>query len=248
MNRSGNQTRSMVMGDSTFDRTSLRLSATLLLVGQLLYIVITLFHTGGEANNHPAIFTAYAGSGSWTAVHVGQFVCMAILLAGLFALFFALDVQAGTARWAGRFGAASAVATLALYGVVLAVDGVALKQAVNAWASAPEAEKAARLASAEAIRWLEWGARSYQNFTLGLAVLLFAVAVVRTAWIPRPIAYLMGLSGLTYLVQGWVAGSEGFSSTHEIAIVLAEVLNLAWMIWLVVVAWRLPDAEAPSPG
>lgn len=236
------------MNNRTFDRTSLRLSATLLLVGQLLYIVVTLFHTGGDANNHPAIFAAYAGSRVWTAVHVGQFACMAIFLAGLFVLFFALDIQAGTARWAARFGAALAVTTLALYGIVLAVDGVALKQAVNAWASAPDAEKAARFASAEAIRWLEWGTRSYENFTLGLAVLLFAVATVRTAWVPRPIAYLMGLSGLTYLVQGWVAGSEGFSQTHEIAIVLAEVLNLAWMIWLVVVAWRMQDSEAPTPS
>ena len=144
------------MNDSTFGR-SLRLSATLLLVGQLLSIVITQLHTGGDANNHPAIFAAYAGSGIWTAVHVGQFAAMAILLAGLLALFFALDVQAGTASWAGRFGAASAAVAVALYGGVLAVDGVAFKQAVDAWASAPAAEKAARFATAEAIRWLEWG-------------------------------------------------------------------------------------------
>jgi len=97
-------------------------------------------------------------SGIWTAVHVTRFACMASFLAGLFALFFALDVQAGTARWAGRFGgAASAAVTLAHYGGVLAVDGVALKQAVNAWASAPEAEKAPRFATAEAIRWLGMG-------------------------------------------------------------------------------------------
>jgi len=44
-------------------------------------------------------------------------------------------------------------------------------------------------------------------------------------------------------VQGWLAGSKGFSSTHTFAIVLAEVLNLAWMIWLVVVAWRLPNSQ-----
>ena len=56
----------------------------------------------------------------------------------------------------------------------------------------------------------------------------------------------MGLSGLTYLVQGWLAGSEGVSETHTIAIVLAEVLSLAWMIWLVVVAWRMQDSAAPS--
>jgi len=58
----------------------------------------------------------------------------------------------------------------------------------------------------------------------------------------------MGLSGLTYLVQGWVAGSEGFSRTHTIAIALAEVLNLAWMMWLAVVAWGMPDSEPSSPG
>ena len=236
------------MNNRTLDRTSLRLSSTLLLSGQVLYIVVTLFHAGGEANNHHAIFAAYAGSGIWTAVHVAQFACMAIFLAGLFALFFALDVQAGLARWASRFGAALAAVTLALYGGVLAVDGVALKQAVNTWASAPEAEKAARFATAEAIRWLEWGMRSYQNFALGLAVLLLAAAVVRTAWVPRPIAYLMGLSGLTYLVQGWVAGTEGFSRTHTIAIVLAEVLNLTWMIWLFVVSRRIQHSERVSPG
>lgn len=224
-------------------RPSLRLPATLLFVGQLLYIVMTLFHAGGEANNHPTVFAGYAASGIWTAVHVGQFACMVVLLTGLFALYFALDIQAETAKWASRFGAALAVAALALYGGVLAVDGVALKQAVNAWASAPAVEKAARFATAEAIRWLEWGMRSYQNFALGLALLLFAAAVLRTAWVPRPIALLMGLSGLTYLVQGWVDGSEGFTQAVTIAIVLAEVLNVVWMSWLVVVAWRMQAAE-----
>jgi hypothetical protein len=58
----------------------------------------------------------------------------------------------------------------------------------------------------------------------------------------------MGLSGLAYLVQGWVVGSEGFSRTETIAIVLAFVLDLAWMIWLVVVAWRMQDSEVPFPG
>jgi hypothetical protein len=240
----------MVMNNRAFSPvTSLRLSARLMLVGQILYILVTLLHADGNANNHSAVFAEYAASGMWTAVHVGQFACEAMFLAGLLALFFALDVPAGTAGWASRFGAVSAVVTLALYGGVLAVDGVALKQAVNAWVSAPDAEKAARFASAEAIRWLEWGMRSYHNFALGAALLLFAAAITRTAWIiPQPIAYLMGLSGLTYLMQGWLAGSEGFSTSHTIAIVLAEVLNLTWMIWLVVVAWRMQDSEVSSPG
>lgn len=227
---------------------SLRLAATLLLVGQLLYILVTQLHPGGDANNHPAVFAEYAGSGSWTAVHLGQFAGMAVLLAGIVVLSRALDGAGGTARWASRLGAASAVAALALYGVLQAVDGVALKQAVDAWATAPDAEKPTRFASAEAVRWLEWGARSYQDIALGLAVLLLAAAVVRTAWLPRPIGYLMGLSGLVYLVQGWVVGTGGFSRTESIAIVLAFILDLVWMVWLVGVAWRLRDAEPWRPA
>lgn len=229
------------------DRGSLRLSATLMLTGQLLFIVVTLFHADGKANDHRSVFAEYAGSGSWKAVHVVQFAAVAILLAGLFALFFALDVPAGPARWALRFGAASTVVTLALYGVLQAVDGVGNKMVDASWVRAPDAEKSARFASAEAIRWLEWGVRSYQDFALGLALLLFATAVVRTVGLSRPIAYLMGLSGLTYLVQGWVIGAEGFSATHSTLILVAYAFSLAWMIWLVIVAWRMRTSEARRP-
>jgi hypothetical protein len=123
----------------------------------VLYIVVTEVHAGGAANDHPAIFAVYAGSGIWKAVHVGQFVCAAILLAGLIALPFAVNPQAGRARWAGRFGAASAVVALALYGVLQAVDGVGNQEVDEAWVNAPDTEKSARFASAEAMRWLEWG-------------------------------------------------------------------------------------------
>jgi hypothetical protein len=124
------------------------------------------------------------------------------------------------------------------------VDGVANKQADAAWVSAPAAEKAARFASAEAVRWVEWGLRSYHDVALGLALLLFAGAVARAAGVPRPIAALMGLTGLAYLAQGWVVGVEGFSGAESLAIVLAWALGLAWMIWLAVAAWRL-QGSAP---
>jgi heme A synthase len=98
------------------------------------------------------------------------------------------------------------------------------------------------------MRWLEWGTRSYENFTLGVAVLLFAIAMVRTARVPRPIPYLMGLSALVYWVQGWAAGTQGFSQTQSTGIVLAEVLNAAWMVWLLVVSRRMSDREPASLG
>ncbi len=125
------------------DRPSLRPSATLLLAGEILFILVTQLHADGPANEH-------------------RIAC--------------------------------AVATVALYGALQAVDGVALKQAVDAWAAASDSEKAARFANAEAVRWLEWGVRNYQNFALGASFILFAAAIRRAASIPLPITYLVCLA------------------------------------------------------
>jgi hypothetical protein len=229
------------------DRMTLRLSAVLLVVGFILYVVVGLLHPDGPANNHSVVFAEYASSASWTAVHLGQFAGMAVIIAGLLVLYFALDVRAGGAAWVARLGAVSGAVALGLYGVLQAVDGVALKQAVNAWAGAPDAEKAARFASAETIRWLEWGTRSYQSFMFGLTLILLGSAVALTARLPRAIGYLMGLSGLAYIVQGWVVGSEGFPETNTFAILAGYVLILAWIIWLVVAAWRTKKSfRAPT--
>jgi hypothetical protein len=147
------------------DRKLLRLSATLLFIGALVYGVAGgVLHPHREnPNNHTAVFAEYAHSADWTAVHLGQFVGLAVIIAGLLVLFFALGVSEGTPRWVGFFAAIAAGVALALAGVVYAVDGVALKQAVDAWVSAPAAEQAARFASAEAIRWLEWGSEAIRT-------------------------------------------------------------------------------------
>ena len=55
-------------GRGVIDRASLLMSAALLLAGQVLYIVVTQFHTGGETNDHPATFAGYASSGIWKAL------------------------------------------------------------------------------------------------------------------------------------------------------------------------------------
>lgn len=225
------------------NRNLLRLSATLLFVGELFSLLVGLLHpSSGTPNNYTVEFTVYANSADWAAVHLGQFVGIAVIIAGLLVLFFALNVLHGTPGWMGRFAAVSAVVALALYGVLQAVDGVALKQAVDAWVSAPVAEQAARFASAEAIRWLEWGTRSYQSFMFGLSLVLFATVIVWTARVPRPIGYLMGLSGLTYLVNGWLLGTEGFSATDTVTQLLGYVLIFAWSIWLLIVAWRMKES------
>jgi len=136
---------------------------------------------------------------------------MAVLLLGLLVLSFALNVRSGAFEWVGRFAAVLAAVALALYGALQAVDGVALKHAVVAWANAPEAEKATRFASAETVRWLEWRMNGYQLFTFALMLILLASVIVGTARVPRAIGYLMGLAAISMLVQSWVVETEGFA-------------------------------------
>jgi hypothetical protein len=229
------------------ERDSVRLAAVLILAGVLVTAIAGFLHPeGADANDHPTIFAIYAASQSWTAVHLGQFIGMVIIIFGLVALFFALDVRSGVGVWLNRFALLSAGAALALYGVLQAVDGVGLKQAVNAWASADNGDKAARFAAAETVRWLEWAVRSYQSFVFGLALILFGAAIAVTGRVSRPIGYLMALSGLCYLAQGWIIGSSGFSSANQIPTLGGIGLILVWTVWLLITALRMKTAALPE--
>ena len=182
-------------------------------------------------------------------MHLGQFIGMMIITFGLVALFFALDVRSGVGLWLNRFALLSAGAAMALYGVLQAVDGVGLKQAVNAWASAENGDKAARFAAAETVRWLEWAVRSYHSFVFGLTLILFGAVIAVTGRVSRPIGYLMALCGLCYVAQGWIIGSSGFSSANQIPTLLGIGLILIWTIWLLIAALRTktaPLAETTS--
>jgi hypothetical protein len=230
----------MIITDTT--RQALRLPAIAMLSGQTLYIAITQLHAGGEANDHHHIFETYADNSIWTAVHLGQFIGIAAILAGMAALFLTLEARTGTMKAIAAFGVGLSVAALALYGALQAVDGVALKQTVNAWAAAADAEKTARFASAESIRWLEWGMRSYQDIAMGLASIIL-VPVMMRAGLRIGTALMIGVSGLALLAQGWIAGTEGFTSAQSLAIVTGWAASLAWMVWLAMTAWSTTATE-----
>jgi hypothetical protein len=199
------------------ERNSVRLAAVLLLAGVVVTAIAGFLHVeGADANDHQSIFAIYAASQSWTAVHLGQFIGMVIIIFGLVALFFALDVRSGVGVWLNRFALLSAGAALALYGVL------------QAWASADNGDKAARFAAAETVRWLEWAVRSYQSFVFGLALILFGAVIAAKGRVSRPIGYLMALSGLCYLAQGWIIGSSGFSSALQIPTLVGSGLILVW--------------------
>jgi len=230
------------------DYRLIRLSAALLLVGLLLTIVAQVPHPVGSSMANVDAFTAYAATSVefYAAIHLAQFTGEGILMLGLLVLFFALNLSAGMARMVGVLGAVSAGAALALTGVVTAVDAVALKQAVDAWASAPAADKAARFASAEAIRWLEWGTSAYWNFEMGLALVLLGIVVAWTRRVPRPIGLFMGASGLAIILTGWFTATTGFGGAAVPPTLAGFGCVLAFAVWLLIVPWTTKPADRPE--
>ena len=68
-----------------------------------------------------------------------------------------------------RFGLVAVVLTAAAITMLQAVDGVALKWAVDAWADAPADQEGSTFAAAMALRWTEYALQSYSNIVCALA-------------------------------------------------------------------------------
>lgn len=74
-------------GRTVSERNLLRLAGALLFGGFLLTLVVTHAHPSGDDDNHRVIFAKYADSGSWVAVHLGQFAGVLLALGGLLVLY-----------------------------------------------------------------------------------------------------------------------------------------------------------------
>ncbi|WP_374970590.1 hypothetical protein [Terrabacter sp. BE26] len=209
----------------------------------LVTVVVTVLHPGG-GDTTAATFASFAASNDWTVVHLLQFFGMALLLGGLLALFRVLAGNRERLHWLGFFGAVAAAVALVLSAVVFATDGVANKFAVDTWVSAAPAAKPSRFAAAEALRWLEIGTTSYQELMLGISLALLGILIVVTRRLARTIGYVLGLSGLAFVVAGWMIGLDGFTPTDSMPTQLAYIALLVAMIWLVATASRIRQTES----
>jgi DMSO reductase anchor subunit len=110
---------------------ALSLAAAAAVIGSLAYVMVTLLHPPGIADDHPATFRQYALSYAWIAIHLAQLVCLVVGLVGL----------AGVAMTMLRFQEQGHL--LALLAVILAVI-----------ASLPQSYSRRSMASRSSERWM----------------------------------------------------------------------------------------------
>jgi hypothetical protein len=211
-----------------------RIAAVCAFAGAALLAFGTILHPGdADPNNAAAAFAEYAASRHWITIHLIQFAGVAAMTAAL--LMLSRQLQAGALL---RLAAGGAVASLALAAALQAVDGIALKAMVDAWAAAPEAEKNAAFRAAFAVRQIEIGFASLSSLVFGAAVALFGAALLNSRVFSRWLGWLGIAAGLGFAATGLAIAYSGFSDVEMLVLMPASLLLLVWMAGLGAMLWR----------
>jgi hypothetical protein len=217
-------------------RDLVRLSGILLVAGFIFNGIVTMaWHPSGAEDDHAEIFGEYAASDGWVLTHFGQFLGVTVALAGLFVLCYAIRAVARGSLLA-RLAMAALIGTVTAFAILQGLDGIALKQNVDAWVAASGTEKALRFDDAETVRWLEWGFQSYFRLLLGLSLLLSGAAVVVSRLIASWLGYLLILAGALSIAVGIDVGYSGLESgLQDLVSPASQLLLLIGAIGILVV-------------
>lgn len=217
------------------NRSSLRIGSVAFIVGVVIVIVSTMVHPSREdPANHPLVFMEYANSNSWIAIHIGQFVGGIMVFGGGFGALHSLLVrsESTTTYTLSWIGFAIAIMTASAIAVLQAIDGIALKMAVDSWAAAPAEEKDIKFRVAEGIRWIEYGTNSIFRFLQGTVAAIFGVAIVKSMVLSRWIGGAGVLVGALCIIGGIEVAYVGFGYTNFVG--LRGISMIVYFIWILI--------------
>ena len=222
-----------------YRRPLLRIGSITFLTGLAIFTISTAFHASREdPTNHLRVFAEYANP-PWIAAHLGQFVGEIIIFAGGFVALFRLLVQSesmtvSVLAWIGFTTTIIAASTLS---ILQAVDGIALKRAVDSWVIAPAKEKMAAFRVAEGIRWTEVGTNSIYRILQGTVAIVFGVAITLSPVVGRWIGAIGIFAGAVTIAAGVEVAYEGFASYSNIGLGANWYSNI-WIGILGAFMWR----------
>ena len=214
-----------------------KVGAIAAITGAILLFIGTFLHPmDADPNNALAAFTEYAADQMWVASHLTQFFGVALIVSGLVTLSRMLT--SGNAGGWAQLGLAGSIASLAVAAALQAVDGVALKAMVDAWAVAPEIDKAMLFHAAFGVRQVEAGLASLMGLLFGLTVAIYGVALVVDTNYPQWLGWVGIIGGIATAVASVVIGYTGFSSLAMAINMPASSVLLIWVIIVGIMMWR----------
>lgn len=196
--------------------------------GSLLLLIGTALHPmDADPSDAVAAFTEYAADRWWVTSHLMQLAGIMLMDAAL--LILAQQVEAARSKAWSYVAAGSAVANVAVAAALQAVDGIALKVMVNAWAAAPPVQKEMAYYAALAVRQIEVGLASMLCVLFGLTACLYGMALFRVRTYPWWLNGLAVVGGALTIVAGVVMAHTGFSAITMAVNMPANFLLLVWL-------------------
>src|SRR5215207_3633021 len=226
------------------ERPMLRMGSVAFLAGIVIFVVSTMLHPSREdPTNHPLVFTEYAEDELWIASHIGQFAGGMFAFAGGFIALFRLLArsESGITSALAWLGLAVTIATASALAILQAVDGIALKMAVDSWYAAPPAtgeEKAIAFRVAEGIRWTEIGTNSLFRILQGTVGIIFGVAIAASAVLSKWIGAVGIFAGVATIILGVNVAYVGFATVGSVVDTVSTLSFLAWIVILGIFMWR----------
>jgi hypothetical protein len=123
--------------------------------------------------------------------------------------------------------------------ILQAVDGIALKRAVDSWAAAPPEEKTAAFRVAEGIRWTEIGTNSIFRILEGTVAIIFGVAIMLSPIVVgRWIGAIGIFAGAATIAAGVEVAYVGFGSSMVGLGANSMIIYSIWIVILGAFMWR----------
>jgi hypothetical protein len=207
-------------------------------VGAGIFVVATGLHPGHDPGDLAVTLPEYAADHYWLAVHLAQLAGVLLLGVVLIALACWLVEAGGWAAALARLGLVTTVASLAVYTVNQAIDGVGIKFVADSYRDAAPADKPGALRLADAIRHLELGTSSLFELMLGLTLVLLGLATCCTPGCPIWLGGLAIGAGIGWTVLGLLLASRGFSVSVTPPAMAVTYLTGLWIAAQAVLLWR----------
>jgi hypothetical protein len=158
--------------------------------------------------------------------------------------------ESGAVSTLAWLGLVTSIMTAGTFGILQAVDGIALKMAVDSWYAAPEGsvEKDIYLRVAEGIRWTEGGLQSIYRILQGAVAIIIGAAIMKSSLFSKWIDALGIFAGSAALIAGVVVGYAMFSSVRDPVTDVATASTFVWLGLLGILLWKKSMANKATTG
>ena len=221
------------------EKLMMRIGAIAGIVGAVVFAAANMLHPrSDDIEVYAEQIKEVAGSDIWITDHLLLFV--GAVLIGVFLIALQRTMLDGLPGVLSRLGYFGTVVSTAVITVLVSLDGIASKAIHDAWAAAPESEKAVALRIAEGMEEIDVGVFSaWIILFFGATFIVYGLAVALSNVFPKWLGWTATALGTISLVVGFYQAYDGLSVfVTNYAFSSSATLLTVWVLVMAVLMAR----------